>query len=57
MDAIIVRELDKIIASLGVIENELTQFSAREEGAEDLGSEFPPMPFPAFEQGSQSLPI
>jgi hypothetical protein len=28
MDAIIVRELDKIIASLGVIENELTHYSS-----------------------------
>ena len=57
MDALIVSELDKIIASLKVIENQLTKIKASEEGEVWIRSEFPPMPFPAFDQESSSLPI
>ncbi len=57
MDAIIVSELDKIIASLGVIEDQLTKLNANGVGAAWIRSEFPPMPFPAFDQESPSLPI
>ena len=57
MDAIIVSELDKIIASLEVIENQLTKIKASEEDEVWIRSEFPPMPFPAFDQESSSLPI
>ena len=44
MDAIIVSELDKIIASLGVIEDQLTKLNANGVGAAWIRSEFPPMP-------------
>ena len=57
MDAIIVSELDKIIASLEVIENQLTKIRASEEDEVWIRSEFPPMPSPAFGQESSSLPI
>jgi hypothetical protein len=49
MDAIIVSELDKIIASLEVIENQLTEINASEDAEAEIRSEFPPMPFPAFD--------
>ena len=59
MDALIVSELDKIIASLEVIENHLERMDPEqdEEYEYEIRSEFPPLPFPAFDEGSGSLPI
>lgn len=57
MDALIVSELDKIIASLEVIENQLERMDPEQDGEYQIRSVFPPLPFPAFEEGSGSLPI
>ncbi len=57
MDALIASELDKIIASLEVIENQLERMDPEQDEEYQIRSEFPAMPFPAFDQGSGSLPI
>ncbi len=57
MDALIVSELDKIIASREVIENQLERMDPEQDGEYQIRSVFPPLPFPAFEEGSGSLPI
>ena len=57
MDALIVSELDKIIASLKVIENQLERMDPEQDEEYQIRSAFPPLPFPAFDEGSGSLPI
>ncbi len=55
MDAEVTRELKKIETSLTVIEDRLSTIEI--EKADAAGTDFPAMPFPAFDQPSTSLPI
>ena len=57
MDAEVRNELEKIAASLAVIETRLGAVETEQRVGRETRSEFPPMPFPAFDQGSTSLPI
>ena len=56
MDAEVVHELRKVAASVAVIENRLASIEAERREAE-MQTEFPPMPFPAFDESPSSLPI
>ena len=57
MDAVVARELKRIPASLSVIEGRLAKIEAEKEDNQETRSDYPSMPFPAFDQDSPSLPI
>ncbi len=57
MDAVVERELKRISASLSVIEGRLAKIEAEKEDHQETRSDYPSMPFPAFDQDSPSLPI
>ena len=56
MDAEVAQELRQVAASVAVIENRPASIEAERREAE-MRTEFPPMPFPAFDQSPSSLPI
>lgn len=57
MDAVVARELKRISASLSVIEGRLAKIETEKEEHQEIRSNYPLMPFPAFDQDSSSLPI
>ena len=57
MDAEVRKELRKIVTSMAAIENRVAEVEAEQRENREPRTEFPPMPFPAFGQGSTSLPI
>ena len=56
MDAEVAQELRKVAVSVAVIENRLASMEAERRETE-MQTEFPPMPFPAFDQSPSLLPI
>ena len=53
----VARELKKIAASLALIEHRLASIQAERGREAEMQTDFPPMPFPAFEHSPSSLPI